>query len=224
MPLTFATFLIAALAITGVPGFSGFVSKGLVTKAVESAGGDLLWWALVVGGVGTVLSFVKFGYYAFVRRASEPRRVAPASPALSLSLVVIAVPSVAFGLFPETFLGAFAGDPGGFAPYATSELTKAVAVVAVGIVAFAALRRPLGRVPVVDVDRVLHPLAARFAAGASAFAVRVGVEAGLVRSRAVDRLGSVVGRDSETADTALHAAIGALVATAALALVVAALA
>jgi multicomponent Na+:H+ antiporter subunit D len=224
MPLTFVTFLIAALAITGVPGFSGFVSKGLVTKAVESAGGDLLWWALVVGGVGTVLSFVKFGYYAFVRRASEPRRVAPASPALSLSLVVIAVPSVAFGVFPEAFLGAFAGDPGGFAPYATSELTKAVAVVAVGIVAFAALRRPLGRVPVVDVDRILHPLAARFAAATSAFAVRVGVEAGLVRSRAVDRLGSVVGRDSETADTALHAAIGALVATAALALVVATLA
>jgi multicomponent Na+:H+ antiporter subunit D len=224
MPLTFVTFLIAALAITGVPGFSGFVSKGLVTKAVESAGGDLLWWALVVGGVGTVLSFVKFGYYVFVRRASEPRRVAPASPALSLSLVVIAIPSVAFGLFPEIFLGAFAGDPGGFAPYATSELTKAVAVVAVGIVAFAALRRPLGRVPVVDVDRILHPLAARFAAATSAFAVRVGVEAGLVRSRAVDRLGSVVGRDSETADTALHAAIGALVATAALALVVATLA
>ena len=224
MPLTFVAFLVAALAITGVPGFSGFVSKGLVTKAVESAAPELLWWALVLGGVGTVLSFVKFGYYAFVRPASEPRRVAPASPALSLSLVVVAVPSVVFGVFPATFLGAFAGDPGGFDPYAASELTKAVAVVAVGTVAFAVLRRPLGHVPVVDIDRVLHPLAARVATETSAFAVRVGVEIALARSRVVDRLTSGVGRDPETADTALHAAIGALVATAALALVVAALA
>jgi multicomponent Na+:H+ antiporter subunit D len=79
-------------------------------------------------------------------------------------------------------------------------------------------------VPVVDVDRVLHPLAARVAIGTSAFAVRVGVTVALARSRVVDRLESAVGRDPETADTALHAAIGALVATAALALVVAALA
>jgi multicomponent Na+:H+ antiporter subunit D len=224
MPLTFVTFLIAALAITGVPGFSGFVSKGLVTKAVEGAGGDLLWWALVVGGVGTVLSFVKFGYYAFVRPAPEPRRVAPASPALSASLVVIAVPSVAFGVFPATFLGAFPGDPSGFAPYATSELTKALAVVAVGVVAFVALRRPLSHVSAVDVDRVLHPLAARLATEASAVAIRVGTAVGRARSRAVDRLGSIVGRDPETQDTSLHAAIGALVATTALALLLAALA
>ena len=69
MRRTAAAFAVAALAITGVPGFAGFVSKGFVTTAVDAAGAEPLWWALQVGAVGTVVSFVKFGYYAFVRAA-----------------------------------------------------------------------------------------------------------------------------------------------------------
>ena len=224
MPVTFATFLVAALAITGVPGFSGFVSKGLVTKAVESAGPDLVWWVVVVGGVGTVLSFVKFGYYAFVRRAPEPLTVGPGSTALRVALVVVAIPSVVFGVLPEAFLGAFPGDPGSFEPYAASELLKAAAVAAAGVAAFALLRTPISRVHPVDVDRVLHPSAARLATGVSSLAVRTGeaaTEAGITLS---DRLGSHVGRDPADAETTLRTALLALAATTGLALLVAALA
>jgi multicomponent Na+:H+ antiporter subunit D len=173
-PVTFAAFLVAALAISGVPGFSGFVSKGLVTKAVESAAPDLLWWALVLGGVGTVLSFAKFGYYAFVRAAPEPVELRPAPRALTATLVAAAVPSVVFGVAPGLLFGALPGDPGGFAPYAASELTKAAAITAAGVVAFAALRGPLGRIPAVDVDRLLHPAAFGLARRSAALAVAVG--------------------------------------------------
>ncbi|AUV80303.1 cation:proton antiporter [Salinigranum rubrum] len=232
MPLTFATFLVAALAIAGFPGFSGFVSKGLVTKAVESAGtgvalgplgGDLLWWALVAGSVGTVLSFAKFGYYAFVRAAPARVPVARAPRTLSVSLVVVAVPCVLFGVFPTAFLGLFAGDPGSFEPYAASELTKALAATAVGVVGFVVLRGPIARLPAVDVDRVLHPAAARVATATAASFVRVG-DAASARGAALSaHLGSLAGRD-ERVDTSLHAALWALALTTALALLAAALA
>ncbi|MFC5368399.1 proton-conducting transporter membrane subunit [Salinirubrum litoreum] len=182
MPVTFGAFLIAALAITGTPGFSGFVSKGLVTKAVETTGPDLLWWVLVVGGVGTVISFAKFGYYAFVRPAPDDAAltVRPAPWSLTAVLVVMAVPSVVFGLAPGLLLDAMPGDPTGFAPYATSELAKAGATLAVGVLAFVVLRGPLSRLPTWDVHRVLHP-------AGSALATRTGDATIAVGDRA-DRL------------------------------------
>lgn len=64
-PRTAAAFVVAALSITGIPGFAGFVSKGMIVDSVDAAGFELVWWGLLAGGVGTVVSFVKFGYYAF---------------------------------------------------------------------------------------------------------------------------------------------------------------
>jgi multicomponent Na+:H+ antiporter subunit D len=223
MPVTFGTFLVAALAITGLPGFSGFVSKGLIAKAVESAGGDLLWWVLVAGSVGTALSFAKFGYYAFVRPAPEPLSVAPRSRSLSASLVVVAVPSVVFGLFPALLLGAFPGGAGGFEPYAPSELLKGVGTAAVGLVAFALLRGPLGRVPAVDVDLAYNPGGAALARFVSGTATRIGTGASRVATALIARSGRPVGTDPADIDPDIHAALLALAATTALALLVAAL-
>jgi multicomponent Na+:H+ antiporter subunit D len=227
MPVTFGAFLIAALAITGVPGFSGFVSKGLVTKAVETAAPELLWWALVLGGVGTVLSFAKFGYYAFVRSAPYGADVElrPAPRSLTAVLVVAGVPSVVFGLAPGLLFGAMPGDTAGFAPYATSELTKAAAVTAAGLVAFVLLRAPLERVPSVDVDRLLHPVAFELAARSAVVTIALGdratalVAAGLAR---VDRLvgpASSAGGDSpELVGTRLGTALAVVAGVLALAL------
>ncbi|MCT9097940.1 proton-conducting transporter membrane subunit [Haloarchaeobius sp. HME9146] len=221
MPVTFVTFLVAALAITGVPGFSGFVSKGLVTKAAQSAGGELLWWVLVLGSVGTALSFAKFGYYAFVRQSPEPIAVSRAPLALSVALVIAAIPSVVFGVVPEAFLAAHPGDPGKFAPYATTELTKALAATAVGILAFAVLKRPLGRIHPVDVDQVLHPFAAGLANATAAAAIGIGGAASRGRAALGRSLAAHIGRDPAAADSSIHAALTALALTTALALLVA---
>jgi multicomponent Na+:H+ antiporter subunit D len=183
MPVTFGAFLVAALAISGVPAFSGFVSKGLVVKAVDKAGPgvdwlvgspNLLWWALVLGGVGTVLSFAKFGYYAFVREAPGDLTVRPAPRWLQFVLVVAAVPSVAFGVFPDLLYDALPGDTAGFAPYAASELAKAAAITAAGLVGFVLLRGPLARLPAVDVDRVLYPAGNRLTNASARTLDRIG--------------------------------------------------
>ena len=195
MPLTFAAFLVAALAISGVPGFSGFVSKGLVIKAVEKSGGGVLWWALVVGGVGTVLSFAKVGYYAFVRTAPVRVDVRPAPRALSAVLILAAVPSVAFGLAPGLLYGALPGNTGGFAPYAADELTKAALVTAAGVVAFAALRGPIARVPNADVDRVLHPVAFRLASASAGTVHAAGRRADAALVAAISRSTDTIADD-----------------------------
>ncbi|WP_435361579.1 proton-conducting transporter transmembrane domain-containing protein [Haloarchaeobius sp. DFWS5] len=224
MPVTFVAFIVAALAITGVPGFSGFVSKGLVTKAAETTGPDLVWWVLVVGSVGTVLSFAKFGYYAFIRQAPESIAVRPAPRTLSVVLLVTAVPSVAFGLLPGLFLGVLPGDPGSYDPYAVSELTKALVVTAVGIAAFVLLRSPIARIQPVDVDRFLHPAAASVATTAGAVAVELGATASRTGRAFVARAGRYVGRDAPTGDTTVHDALFALALTTALVLFVVAIA
>jgi NADH-quinone oxidoreductase subunit L len=60
MPFTYAAFLVGALALAGVPPFSGFFSKDSILAAALDHGwyGELLW---VAGMVGTFLT----GLYAF---------------------------------------------------------------------------------------------------------------------------------------------------------------
>jgi multicomponent Na+:H+ antiporter subunit D len=224
MPVAFGAFLVAALAISGVPPFSGFVSKGLVVKAAETAGGEALWWALVLGGVGTALSFAKFGYYAFVRAAPDGAtlRVAPARPTLRVALVAVAVPCLALGVLPGAFLGAMPGDAASFAPYAPSELAKALATTAAGAVAFVALRGPLSRVPARDVDELLHPLGRRVAAGAARTVAGGGRVVAATSDALSSWLAAVTGHPTPTARDTTTALV-ALVATTGLALLAAAL-
>jgi NADH-quinone oxidoreductase subunit L len=60
MPLTYVAFLVGALALAGMPPFSGFFSKDSILAAALDHGwyGDVLW---VVGMIGTFLT----GLYAF---------------------------------------------------------------------------------------------------------------------------------------------------------------
>jgi multicomponent Na+:H+ antiporter subunit D len=172
MPATTGAFLVAALAITGTPGLAGFVSKGLVVDSAETAGLGLLWWLLVGGGVGTVLSFAKFGYYAFVREppgdgdggvtgTADRDAPADANRAQALALALLAVPCVAVGVAPDLLLSLLPGGAPGAKVFAASQFEKAGATLLVGLVAFVALRGPLARVShVPDLDAVYHPAGA----------------------------------------------------------------
>jgi multicomponent Na+:H+ antiporter subunit D len=169
MPYTAAAFAVAALAITGVPGFSGFVSKGFVTSATTAADVAPLWWVLQVGAVGTVVSFVKFGYYAFVRDAPEnvARRTPGADetgrrrvrPATVVAYALLAVPCVVFGLAPDLFASLLPAGASTSSVFTATKLTEAAVITAAGVVVFGLVRRPLARVTAVpDLDRLYHPV------------------------------------------------------------------
>ena len=99
MPLTFGCCLIASAAIAGVPGFNGYVSKELIVGAAAESGFFTLETLLLIGSIGTFLSFVKFNYYAFLKEREPP----PASdPPKSMQLAMVAAASacIVLGVFP----------------------------------------------------------------------------------------------------------------------------
>ncbi len=100
MPVTMITCVIAALSISGVVGFNGYVSKGMVIHAAELSHMHILTLALMLGSVGTFLSFLKLTYFTFFRRNDEiEAREAPLFMLIPMS--VTAFLCVAFGVYPK---------------------------------------------------------------------------------------------------------------------------
>jgi multicomponent Na+:H+ antiporter subunit D len=160
-PLLFVTFLVAALSITGVPGFSGFVTKGMVLDAAVEVDATLLEALLLAGAVGTFVSFMKFGYYAFL---DGERAVVPDLSARDAAVALpIAGACVLFGLY---YPALFAILPGSEAwstdPYSSTHLYKALVLAGGSLAAFLVAKPLFGRVAGgVDVDAVRDPLVFR---------------------------------------------------------------
>jgi multicomponent Na+:H+ antiporter subunit D len=126
--------------------------------------------------------------------------VRPASRTLPAVLLAAVVPSLVFGLAPGLLFALVPGGANGYAPYAVDEIAKGLAVTAVGIVGFAVLRRPLSRVPAVDVDRVLHPVALQTARGLALGTVAVGRLASTTLGEAMTALTTRIGPDDRPAN------------------------
>jgi len=99
MPITFACFAIAAVAISGVPPFNGFFSKELIYDGALERGW-IFYLAAVVGSFLTAASFLKLGHAAFLGKISnENKNVKEAPLAMLLPMIVIALTCVVFGVF-----------------------------------------------------------------------------------------------------------------------------
>jgi len=169
MPLTMVIFAIAALSIAGFPGFNGFVSKGMVVGAAHKEHLDALWYILLLGGVGTFMSFIKFGYYAFFhgeaqqtvpgRELNTGQRVAMGTVA-TLCVLYGLVPGALFGLLPGVESATYVALPAAEAKYTVftvDHLVEGFGLAALGLVGFAALKKPLSKVGhVPDIDYVYN--------------------------------------------------------------------
>ena len=93
MPVTFWTFLIGALALSGVPPFSGFYSKdSIFAQALEQKNYLLLGVAVFVAGLTAFYTFRLFFVVFFGKEKSEAAKHAHESPAvMTLPLVVLAI-------------------------------------------------------------------------------------------------------------------------------------
>ncbi len=78
MPITARTFLVAALAISGFPGFSGFFSKDMILEAAYMSGHTWLWLIGVVAAGMT--AFYVFRAYFLAFEGDEPRRSGESAP------------------------------------------------------------------------------------------------------------------------------------------------
>ncbi|TQQ78751.1 Na(+)/H(+) antiporter subunit D [Halonotius terrestris] len=172
MPITTVAFTIAALSIAGFPGFNGFVSKGIVLSAshynfidgpLAFADRTTLEWLLLLGGVGTFMSFIKFGYYAFFH-GSYDGSVLDANRGQSIAMLSVAalciyygvVDSALFALLPYDVTSAALEHP--YTTYTVDHIVEGMALAVVGLIGFATIKKPLsklGRIP--DVDTIYNP-------------------------------------------------------------------
>jgi NADH-quinone oxidoreductase subunit L len=156
LPITFGTFILAYLAIIGVPPFSGFYTKDGIIEAAWDRGGTAgpILTACAILGVGiTAFYMTRMVLMTFFGKSRRPENTHPhESPAvMTVPMILLAVGSVGAGAFLiigqrfENFLGPVTGVP----PTAHSYWSVPGDISLVLIVVGAALAWNMyGRVPV----------------------------------------------------------------------------
>lgn len=109
MPVTAALSLVAALGITGMPGFNGFASKTILHHAIDEAwqyghysfrSAEMLFTLV---SAGTVTSFLKMYYYTFIRKPmpkQDPFVGNSGHGTMQIAMSLLAIPIVAIGVAP----------------------------------------------------------------------------------------------------------------------------
>jgi len=105
MPITFITCSIAALSISGVPPFNGFVSKwmiyqGLIQRfTMDGSPFTVVWLAAAMfGSALTLASFVKLIYATFLTVPEKPHAVKEVSAPMWIPMVIMAGLCITFGV------------------------------------------------------------------------------------------------------------------------------
>jgi len=150
LPITFATFLVATLAITGIPGFAGFFSKDAILAAAFASphGGRWLWLVGVLAAGLTSFYMFRLVFLTFFGdcRADEHTQLHlhESPPSMTMPLIILA------GL---SAVGGWVGLPAGWlwgnrfeaflqpvlgGAHAAGHLTEATELVLMGVSVLAA--------------------------------------------------------------------------------------
>lgn len=110
IPVTYFTFLLGVLAIIGVPGFSGFVSKDEILMAAFHHNKIYFWLGVLCAILTAVymLRLLMLTFYGGFRGTHDQEHHLHESPkAMTIPLIVLAILSVVGGLvqFPHLFGG-----------------------------------------------------------------------------------------------------------------------
>jgi NADH-quinone oxidoreductase subunit L len=153
LPLTYATFLIGALAISGVPGLAGFFSKDEILYRAYASQHTLLW---IVGMLTSLLTAAYMFRLVFLtfhgeRRGEAHHHLHDAPRPMAIALVVLAVGSVVAGYvglggrfehFLEPSLGGPVAESGGAGGETTLMIvSSAIALAGIGLAAYFFLNR-----------------------------------------------------------------------------------
>ncbi len=163
MPLTFAAFLLGALSITAVPGFNGFISKGLILDAANpvyfGGGNTVIYWMLMIGAVGTFLSFIKLGYYVFLHNKPE-LNVQDANRLQTVSMLFIGGFCLLLGVHWTAFVEKLPllGADIRLQPYSAGHLQDALMLSITSLVVFKIIRKPLSSLHISDPASLQYPL------------------------------------------------------------------
>jgi len=154
MPITFVSFLIASLAISGVPPFNGFVSKWMIYQSIIELGrsGGYLWiiWlvAAFFGSALTLASFMKLIHAVFLgqpykEQVPDKSKRTEVGASMWLPPVILSVLCIIFGVFAyriplKIFIFPSLGQEATFTGFWNADLAMALILtgVIVGIVIY----------------------------------------------------------------------------------------
>jgi multicomponent Na+:H+ antiporter subunit D len=107
MPWTMAAFTIGSMGLAGIPPINGFFSKWYL--AMGSLQGDMLVpiFILVVSGLLNAGYFFPIIHRAYFKKPEGLEGYGEASPLMVVPIMITAILSVLFGLFPNLFFGFF---------------------------------------------------------------------------------------------------------------------
>jgi multicomponent Na+:H+ antiporter subunit D len=199
MPAVLVLYMVGALSISGVPIFSGFVSKELVVEAAGLEGRTLAVYLLKLASVGTFLSTaLKLPWFGWggPDRGIECR---PVPRTMLAAMGITAAVNVAIGLYPA-LLYDLMPFPVDYAPFSAAKLVEIGQLLLFTGLAFWLLLRKLGGEPTItlDTDWLYRTTPSRVAVlttavGARVESARESVVAGarrLPRVPVIERLGS----------------------------------
>ncbi len=138
MPITYITFLIAALTISGIPGLSGFFSKDEIlwfTYACGKPYGKFLWILGTITAALTAFYTFRILFVAFHGkfRGSEEqfKHVHESPPIMTIPLIVLAIGSILVGYFSVPhFLEPVVGEPVVTVPHEQERFVMIVSIIA----------------------------------------------------------------------------------------------
>ncbi len=106
MPITFITCVVGALAVSGVPPFSGFVSKWMIYQGIiemSKNGGHtwVIWLVAAIFGSALTLAILMKALHSVFLGVREKTQTGPkeVGPTMTIPMVVLAILCVVFGVF-----------------------------------------------------------------------------------------------------------------------------
>lgn len=181
MPIAAGGFLLGALSITAIPGFNGFLSKGLIfdmadpgSAYIPGDGHQLIYWLLFIGAIGTFLSFIKLGYYVFLHGPYEGPELRDARPGQTVAMFSIGGLCLLTGLWWQGTLDLLPLTEATMdvaAPYSAAHLWDAVILLTISVVSFPVVRRILYRLGDVPDPMRIVPFGCYYVGKAGVFAV-----------------------------------------------------
>ncbi|HEY8449537.1 MAG TPA: Na(+)/H(+) antiporter subunit D, partial [Bacillota bacterium] len=129
-------YLVGAVSISGVPPFSGFVSKSLVTAAFDAslpAAALALKWASIGTFLSTTLKLPYFVWFAAQTPHQLPRRKVPVTMYAAMALAGLL--SLLIGLFPSAFYRLLPYAVA-FRPYTAGHLLETAQLLLLAVIPF----------------------------------------------------------------------------------------
>jgi multicomponent Na+:H+ antiporter subunit D len=132
MPWVFALYMIGAFSISGVPLFSGFISKSMIVYAAGISGLGLAVLLLNIASVGTFLSTsLKLPYYTWLGRPNgtgeAPRKVQKIPRNMYIGMAFTAALCIVLGVFPALLYNILP-YPVDYQPYTSSHIIETIQI------------------------------------------------------------------------------------------------